>query len=196
ELLLDLVDLVVQGDDLFLDVEDLRVALRRDLVDFVEVLVGPFDLLVQFPDALVDVPALPCERVRLLLDLGFLLVGLRRVRPDLLQRLLRCLDSVRRAGPLDPQAIELFLELLRLLPARIRSRLSSESLCFLSAWRLSSSSCVMRAVLSRIRRRSTEDMETIRWMSPCWARLYPSAEIRAWARRESNSDREDFRSLM
>ena len=120
ELLLDLVDLVVQGDDLFLDVEDLRVALRRDLVDFMEILVGPFDLLVQFPDALVDVPALPCERVRLLLDLGFLLVGLRRVRPDLLQRLLRCLDSVRRAGPLDPQAIELFLELLRLVPAAVR----------------------------------------------------------------------------
>ena len=54
---------------------------------------------------------------------------------------------------------------------RIRSRLSSVSLRFPSAWPMSSSNFVMPAMLSRIRRRSTEDMETIRWMSPCWTRL-------------------------
>src|SRR5438093_13556443 len=85
-----------------------------------EVLFRGLDLAVQLADALVDVLPLPREGVRLLLNLPFLLRRVRVLRPELLQRLLRSLDSVRGPGPLDPEAVQLLLELLRLLPAAVR----------------------------------------------------------------------------
>ena len=120
DLLLDLVDLVVQRDDLLLDVQHLRVALRREFVDLMEVLVRGLDLAVQLGHAFVDVLPLPREGVRLLLDLPLLLRRVRVLCPELLQRLLRRLDAVRGSSPLDPEAVELVLELLRLLPAAVR----------------------------------------------------------------------------
>src|SRR5882762_7265495 len=114
------VDFVVQRDDLLLDVQDLRVALRREFVDLMEVLVRGLDLAVQFADALVDVLPLPREGVRLLLDLPLLLGRVRVLRPQLLQRFLRSLDPVRGSSPFDPEAVQLLLELFRLFPAAVR----------------------------------------------------------------------------
>src|SRR6266700_906096 len=116
----DRIDFVVERDDLLLDPEDLRVALRREFVDLVEVLVRRLDLPLELGDPRVEGPPFPRERLRLLLDLRPFLVRIGGLRADLLERLLRRLRAVRGAGPLDPEAVELLLELLRLLAAALR----------------------------------------------------------------------------
>src|SRR5712692_3664540 len=85
-----------------------------------EVLVGGLDLFIQLGDAFVDVLLLPRERVRLLLDLPLLLVRVRNLRPELLESLLRRLDSVGGPCALDPEAVQFLFELLRLLAAAVR----------------------------------------------------------------------------
>src|SRR3990170_1342292 len=66
ELVLDCVRLLVEGDDLLLDREDFRVALRGDLVDLLEVLVRGLQGLVELRDPRLDLPALPLEGLDLL----------------------------------------------------------------------------------------------------------------------------------
>src|SRR5213594_3425032 len=117
---LDLVDLVVERDDLFLDPEDLRVALRGELVHVVEVFVGRLDVLVQLGHARVDFLVLARQGVRLLLDLRLIPVRFPGLEAQLFQDLLRRLDPVRRARAFDAESVQLLFELLGLLPAPLR----------------------------------------------------------------------------
>src|SRR3990170_3845529 len=120
ELVLDCVRLLVEGDDLLLDREDFRVNLRRDLVDLLEVLVRRLQGLVELRDPRLDLPALPLEGLDLLEGLHPFLRGVPGLGLELPEDLLRRLDPVRRARPLDPQGVEPLLELFRLLPAPVR----------------------------------------------------------------------------
>src|SRR3989449_11483967 len=85
-----------------------------------EIPIRALDLPIELADTPVDVCPLPRERVRLPLDLGVLLVCIPRLEANLFQRLLRGLDSVRRAGALDSKPIEFLLELFRFLAAPVR----------------------------------------------------------------------------
>src|SRR3989454_2723151 len=107
--LLDLVDFIVERNDLVLDPEDLRVALRGELVHVVKVFVGRLDLFVQFADARVDLLALARQGVRLLLDLRLIPVRFPGLDAQLFQDLLRGLNPVRCARTFDAESVQLLV---------------------------------------------------------------------------------------
>ena len=77
----------------------------------------------------------------------------------------------------------------------ILSRLVSASALSVRAFSMSASKLDMPEMPSMMRRRSMLLIWTMRVTSPCWTRLYPSADILALVRRASNSDIVDLRSL-
>ena len=75
------------------------------------------------------------------------------------------------------------------------SRLPDASALSPLARSMSASKLAIPDIESMILRLSRFPIWTMRVTSPCWTRLYPSAEMRALVRRASNSDIVDLRSL-